>query len=101
MCSFNNSSAVTFLYIDHSLPGSSVHEILQARILEQVAISFSKGSSLPWDRTRISCLAGGFFTTAPPGKHFVMTPNRKCVNLLTQSGCTSLDGTFTFFFILE
>ena len=42
--------------------------IFQARILEWVAISFSWGSSWPRDRTHISCLAGGFFTTEPPGK---------------------------------
>ena len=39
---------------DCSLPGSSVHGILQARILEEVAISFFKGSSWPKDRTRVS-----------------------------------------------
>ena len=36
--------------------GCSVHGIFQARILEQVAISFSRGSSRPWDRTCISCI---------------------------------------------
>ena len=51
-----------------SPPGSSVHGILQARILEWVAISFSRGSSRPRDRTPISSTAGGFFTTVPPGK---------------------------------
>ena len=51
-----------------SLSGSSVHGILQARILEWVAISFSRGSSLPSDRTRVSCIAGRLFTTEPPGK---------------------------------
>ena len=35
--------------VDYSLPGSSVHGILQARILEWVAISFSRGSSPPRD----------------------------------------------------
>ena len=49
--------------MDGSLPGSSVHEILQARILEWVAVSFSGGSSQIRDQTCISCLAGGFFTT--------------------------------------
>ena len=42
------------IYMDCSLPGSSVHGILQARILEWVAISFSRGSSQPRDRTHIS-----------------------------------------------
>ena len=40
--------------MDCSLPGSSIHGILQARILEWVAISFSRRSSPPWDRTCIS-----------------------------------------------
>ena len=44
-----------------SLPGSSVHGILQARILEWVAISFSRGSSRPRDRTRVSHIAGRHF----------------------------------------
>ena len=48
--------------MDCSLPGSSVHGILQARILEWVAISFSRGSSQPWNRTHVSCIAGRFFT---------------------------------------
>ena len=49
-------------------PGSSVHGILQARILVWVGMPFSKGSSQPRDRTHISqspALAGGFFTTSP------------------------------------
>ena len=49
-----------------SPPGSLVHGISKAKILEWVAISFSRESSLPKDRTHISCLAGGFFTTEPP-----------------------------------
>ena len=54
--------------LDCSLPGSSVCGILQARILEWVAISFSRRSSQPRDRTHVSCLAGRFCTTEPPGK---------------------------------
>ena len=45
-----------------SPPGFSVHDILQARILEWVAISFSRGSSQPRDWTQVSCIGGGFFT---------------------------------------
>ena len=48
--------------MDCSPPHSSVHGILQARILEWVAISFSRGSFLPRDRTHDSCFAGRFFT---------------------------------------
>jgi len=47
---------------DCSLPGSSVHGILQARMLEWVAVSFSRGSCRPRDQTHIPCIAGGFFT---------------------------------------
>ena len=48
--------------MDCSLPGSSVHEILQARILKWVAISFSKGSSRLKDWSQVSCVAGSLFT---------------------------------------
>ena len=48
--------------IDCNLTGSSVHEILQARILKWVAIPFSRGSSPPRDGAWVSCLAGRFFT---------------------------------------
>ena len=46
----------------YSLPGSSVHGILQARILECVAILFSRASSQPRDGTWVSHIAGRFFT---------------------------------------
>jgi len=48
--------------------GSSVHGISQARRLEWVAISFSWELSQPRNGTHISCLAGRFFITEPPGK---------------------------------
>ena len=47
--------------VDCSLPGSSLHGILQARVLEWVAISFSRGSSWPRDRTPVSHIAGRHF----------------------------------------
>ena len=47
---------------------SSVHRILQARILEWVAIPFSSGSLWPRDQTLVSCIAGGFFTIRARGK---------------------------------
>ena len=59
--------------MDCSLPGSSVHGVFQARILEWVAISYSRGSSQPRDRTSlscVSCIAGGYFATKPPGKPY-------------------------------
>ena len=48
--------------MDCSLPGSSVHGILQARILEWIAIPFSRGSSQPRDGTWVSHIAGRLFT---------------------------------------
>ena len=45
-----------------SLPGSSIHEILQARILEWVALPFFRGSSQHEDQTRVPCITGSFFT---------------------------------------
>ena len=48
--------------MDSSSPGSPVHGILQARILEWVAIHFSRGSPRPRDRTQVSCIEGRFFT---------------------------------------
>ena len=55
--------------LDYSPPGSSVHGILQAGILEWVAISFSRGSSWPRDRTLVSHIAG------------------RCLNLWTTTAC--------------
>jgi len=48
--------------MDCSPPDSSVHEILQARIMKWVAISFSRGSSQPRGWNQVSCIAGRFFT---------------------------------------
>ena len=53
-----------------SPPGFSVPGISQTRILEWIAISFSMGSSKSRDQTHISCIAGGFFTTEPPGNEY-------------------------------
>ena len=47
--------------VDYSLPGSSVHRIFQARILEWVAISFFRGLSQVRDRTLVSRIAGRLF----------------------------------------
>ena len=46
--------------MDYTPPGSSVYEIFQARILEWVAIPFSRGTSQPRDQTWLSCIAGRF-----------------------------------------
>ena len=54
--------------MDCSLPGSSVHGISQARVLEWVAMLSSRGSSWLRDQTSVSCIAGGFLTAEPRGK---------------------------------
>ena len=48
--------------VDSSLPGSFVHGILQARILEWVSIPSSRASSQPGDQAQVSHIAGRFFT---------------------------------------
>ena len=55
--------------IDCNLPGFSVHKISQARILEWIAISYSRGFSRPRDQTFFFCIAGRFITTEPPERH--------------------------------
>ena len=54
--------------MDCSLPGSSVHGIFQARVLEWVAIPFSRGSFRPRDWTQVSCIAGDSLPADPAGK---------------------------------
>ena len=61
-------SCLTLATPQTSLPGSSVHGILQARILEWVAVSFSRVSSQPRNQTWVSCLAGRFLPTELQGK---------------------------------
>ena len=65
--------------MDCSPPGSSVHEIFQARILDWVAISFSRGSSQPRNQTLVSCTAGKLFTDwAIREAHFlIITSNHR------------------------
>ena len=84
-----------------SPPGFSVHVILQARILEWVAIPFSRGFSWPRDQTWVSCISGRFFTTwatkeAPCRKAFNITWTvlrfLTCLSLL--HFCTFASGSF-------
>ena len=63
---------------------STVHGIHQARILEWVAYPFSSGSSWPRNRTRVSCIAGGFFTNWGKVRSRIMDPQR-CVCPETQN----------------
>ena len=59
---------------DCSPPGSSVHGLSQARILEGVVISFSRRSSQPRDQTPYTSIADGLFTAEPPGKKTPSSP---------------------------
>ena len=54
--------------MDYSPPGSSDHGILQERILEWVAVLFSKGFLQPRDQTQLSCIAADSLPSEPPGK---------------------------------
>ena len=51
--------------MDYSLPGFPVHGILQGRILDWVAFPFSRVSSQPSNQTRVSRIAGRFFSSLP------------------------------------
>ena len=54
--------------MDSSLPGSSIHGIFQARVLEWVVISFSKRSSQPRDQTQSPTLQADALPSEPPGR---------------------------------
>ena len=68
--------------VDCSLPGSSVHGILQARILEWAAMSFSRGSFQPRNRTQVSHVylhwKQGSLPLAPTGKPLHMSVSSYC-----------------------
>ena len=55
--------------MDYSPPGPSVHGILQARILEWVAISFSRGSSQPGIKPKSLATQTNYLPSEPPGKN--------------------------------
>ena len=67
--------------MDCSLPGFSVHGILQARILEWVDVSFSRGFSHPREQTQISHIVGSFFTVWATNKSpiYEQVPFQECV----------------------
>ena len=86
--------------VDCSPPSSSVHGILQARVLEWVAISFSRGFSWPRDRTQVSHIAGRCFNLIQgwsKRKPLIMAdliypPNK--LFLVTDLGCLIFAGVF-------
>ena len=63
--------------MDCSPPASSVHGIVQARILEGAAIPFSRGSSQPRDQTWVSRVAGRFFTIRAPNQNGCLLINHE------------------------
>ena len=74
--------------MDCSLTGSSVHGIFQARILEWMAIPFSRESSQPRDRTQVSLIAGGFFHLSHQGNLAAAKSPQLCPTL-----CDPIDGS--------
>ena len=68
MCSVAQSCLTLWDPLDCSPPSPYVHRISQARILQWVAISCSRGSCWPRDQNLIACIARGFFITEPSGK---------------------------------
>ena len=96
MCAYSVTQSCLTLCnpVDCSLPGFSIHGILQARILEWVPMPSYRGSSWPRDQTRvssISCTAGRFFTAHSPGEHrhnnnYLKCKWPKCSNQKTQNG---------------
>ena len=73
--------------MDCSPPGSSVHGILQARILEWVATPSFRGSSQLRDRTQVSRIAGGFFTIS-------VTREAALPHLFSQQQLQLLEGSY-------
>ena len=65
LCSVTQSCPTLCDPMDCSPPGSSVHGIVPARILEWVAMPFSRASSQPRDRTQVSCTAGAIREALP------------------------------------
>ena len=80
--------------MDCSPPGSSIHGIFQARVLEWVAIPFSRRSSWPRDRTRVSCIAGRCFTVWATRKESNQTnPNRGTLHKATSQNSSQKNVT--------
>ena len=64
-------------HMECTAPGSSIHGILQARILGWTAFPFSRRPSCPRDRTQASCTTGGFLPSEPPGKPMRLSQSHK------------------------
>ena len=79
--------------VDWMLPGSSVHGILQARILEWVATPSSRGSSQPRNGTHVSCAADRFFTSWATREDHVKTRFFFFLNWFTDSVETQINSS--------
>ena len=95
VCVFSHSDVPDLFCnsMDCSPPDSTIHGIFQARILEWVAIFYSRGSSWPRDRTWVSCV--GFFTAEPSGKpiykiYGIMQNGKLCVCAKLLQSCLTL-----------
>ena len=79
--------------MDHSLPGSSVHEILQERVLKWVAMPSSRGSSQTKGQTWVSCTVGICFIAEPPVKSLFLIQIRSvaqsCPTLCNPMNCST------------
>ena len=76
-----------------NLSGSSVHGILQARILELFAIPFSRGSSQPGDQTWVSCIAARFFTIWATGETLISRKRHCLADIVLASAICSMSGS--------
>ena len=83
--------------VDCSPPGSSVHGVLQVRILEWVAISYSRGSSQTRDQPMSPALADRFFTTMPPGKPMLSNNTEQMMTREKQCAEKPCWGKLTFY----
>ena len=83
--------------MDYIPSGSSIHEILQARILEWVAIPFSRGSSWPRDLTGSPPLPADSLPFEPPGKPFFFS----FFKYVMHHNIVKILNVFFFFFLLQ
>ena len=94
MCAKSLQSCLTICNpMGYRPPGTSVHGILQAGILEWVAMPSSRGSSRSRDQTCVShnsCIAGGFFTGEPSGKPKQEYLPQNCKTSFFPSSATNL-----------
>ena len=102
---WRNDTVMISLDFSFCLTYSIVHEILQARILEWVAIPFSRGSSWPRDWTQVSCIAGKVFTIWATRKalyipHLVLQKPATCQHEITDKKQTKNNKKTCFLYLV-